>query len=116
MIAQLTHLRPKPGNLERVIALLEEWGAATRHDRSRPIYSFLCRDDDHLFLVSLHADQQGYEAAARTGADWHRRLMPLLVDDHGPTYHGPVLAQEGTVVGDDITFPSAIKIGTRGFA
>lgn len=113
MIAQLTHLRPKPGNVERVIALLEEWGAATRHDRPQPIYSFLCRDDDHLFLVSLHADQHSYETTARASASWLERLTPLLVDDHGPTYHGPVLAQQGRAEGNDMTLPSAIKIGTR---
>ena len=113
MIAQLTHLRPKPGNVDRVIALLEEWGQATRDEASRPLYSFLCRDEDHLFLVSLHTDRESYATAASAGATWLERLMPLLVDGHGPTYHGPVLAQEGSVVANDMTFPAAIKIGPR---
>jgi hypothetical protein len=39
-----------------------------------------------------HADQASYESAAREGEHWLERLMPLLVADHGPTYHGPVLA------------------------
>ncbi len=113
MIAQLTHLRPKPGNMDRVIALIKEWGTATRNDRSRPAYSFLCRDDDHLFVVSLHGDQPSYEATAAANAAWLRRLLLLLVDDHGPTYYGPVVAQEGAVRADDMAFPSAVKIGTR---
>jgi hypothetical protein len=113
MIAQLTHLRPRPGNLERVIALIEEWGRATRADGSRPAYSFLCQDEDHLFVVSLHADRQNYEATARGNAAWLERLMPLLVENHGPTYYGPVLAQEGRGVSDDLIFPSAMKIGGR---
>src|SRR5215470_10891123 len=95
MIAQLTHLRPRAGNLERVIALLEEWGMATRDDGDRPVYSFLCQDDDHLFVVSLHADRESYERAAAASRAWRDRLLPLLVADHGPTYYGPVLAEEG---------------------
>jgi len=113
MIAQLTHLRPKRGHMDRVIALIKEWGNATRSDPARPAYSFLCRDDDHLFVVSLHADQPSYEATATANAPWLSRLMPLLADNHGPTYYGPVLAQEGRVVADDMAFPSALKIGNR---
>jgi hypothetical protein len=113
MIAQLTHLRPRPGHLEAVLALLREWGEATRDAPGRPTYSFLCRDDDHLFLVSLHADQEGYEAGARANASWLARLMPLLVDGHGPTYYGPVLADEGRAQGAGAPLPSALKIGDR---
>jgi hypothetical protein len=113
MMAQLTHLRPRPGNLQRVITLIEEWGRATRDDASRPAYSFLCRDEDHLFVISLHADPERYEATARANADWVDRLMPLLVENHGPTYYGPVLAQEGRGLSDDMIFPSAMRIGGR---
>ena len=113
MIAQLTHLRPKPGNMDRVIALIKEWGIATSSDRARPAYSFLCQDDDHLFVVSLHVDQPSYEATATANVAWLSRLGPLLVDNHGPTYYGPVLAQEGRVFADDMAFPSAVKIGNR---
>ncbi len=113
MIAQLTHLRPKPGNVEHVIALLAEWGLATADDPSRPAYSFLCRDEDHLFVVSLHADQPSYEATANANRAWLERLMPLLVQDHGPTFYGPVLAQAGAARGDGSPFPSALKIGNR---
>jgi hypothetical protein len=113
MIAQLTHLRPKPGNADNVIALLREWGSATRNDLSRPTYSFLCQDEDHLFLVSLHADQASYEAAADANRAWLTGLMQLLADDHGPTYYGPVLAQEGAASGDGSVLPSALKIGNR---
>ena len=113
MIAQLTHLRPRPGNMERVIELLKEWGIATRNDACRPAYSFLCQDDDHLFVVSLHADQQSYEKTAAVNAAWLSRLGPLLVEDHGPTYYGPVLAQQGRVLADDMVFPSALKIGNH---
>ena len=110
MIAQLTHLRPRPGNVEKVVALLKEWGVATREDGHRPSYAFLCQDRDHLFVVSLHQDAASYEAGARASAAWVARLMPLLVDPHGPTYHGPVLSQEGRAGGDDWPFPSAIRI------
>ncbi len=114
MIAQLTHLRPKPGSMDDVIALLKEWGLATRNDPDRPSYSFLCRDEDHLFVVSLHADQARYETGASANRAWLARLMSLLVDDHGPTYYGPVLAQEGTAGGDEGSpFPSALKVGNR---
>jgi hypothetical protein len=113
MIAQLTHLRPRPGRLDRVLALLREWGEATRGGSARPRYAFLCRDDDHLFVVSLHDDDAGYRAAARADAAWHARLLPLLVEGHGPTYCGPVLAQEGRAEGSDGPFPAALKIGDR---
>jgi quinol monooxygenase YgiN len=112
MIAQLTHLRPRPGQLEAVLALLREWGEATRDDPRRPSYAFLCQDDDHLFLVSLHADQAAYEAGARASQAWLARLMPLLIDHHGPTYYGPVLAQAGSATGTGV-LPSAIRIGSR---
>ena len=111
MIAQLTHLRPKPGNVEKVLALLTEWGLATRDASHRPSYSFLCQDRDHLFVVSLHADQASYEAEANANADWLARLMPLLVTNHGPTYSGPILAQDGRAGGGDGPFPSAVRIG-----
>ena len=111
MIAQLTHLRPKPGNVEQVLGLLREWGLATRDASNRPSYSFLCPDRDHLFVVSLHADRASYEAGASANAGWLARLMPLLVDNHGPTYAGPILAQEGRANGDDGPFPSAVRIG-----
>jgi quinol monooxygenase YgiN len=111
MIAQLTHLRPRPGHTDAVLALLREWGEATRDAPARPSYSFLCQDDDHLFVVSLHADQASYEAGARANAAWLARLMPLLVDGHGPTYYGPVLGQEGQAAGDGVPFPAALKIG-----
>lgn len=111
MIAQLTHLRPKPGNVEKVLGLLREWGLATRDASNRPSYAFLCQDRDHLFVVSLHADRASYEADASANAGWLARLMPLLVDNHGPTYAGPILAQEGRAGGDDGPFPSAVRIG-----
>lgn len=111
MIAQLTHLRPKPGNAEKVLGLLKEWGLTTRDDPHRPSYSFLCQDRDHLFVVSLHTDRASYEAGARANAAWLARLMPLLVENHGPTYYGPILAQDGAARGDDGPFPSAVRIG-----
>ena len=111
MIAQLTHLRPKPGNVEKVLSLLKDWGLATRDAGHRPSYAFLCQDRDHLFVVSLHADQASYEAEAKRSAGWLARLMPLLADHHGPTYAGPVLAEEGRATGDGGPFPSALKIG-----
>ena len=115
MIAQLTHLRPRPGCMTTVIELIKEWGVATRDDSERPAYSFLSQADEHLFVVSLHADQGRYEAAAAASAAWLDRLMPLLVDNHGPTYHGPVLAQNGRAQGEDMPFPSALGIaGSRG--
>jgi hypothetical protein len=113
MIAQLTHLRPRPGHLDQVLVLLREWGEATRDRADRPRYGFLCRDGDHLFAVSLHDDDAGYRAAAAADAPWLARLMPLLADDHGPTYHGPVLAQDGTARGSDGPFPAGLKIGGR---
>ena len=113
MIAQLTHLRPRPGQLDQVLALLREWGEATRDQPERPRYSFLCQDADHLFVVSLHDDASVYRAAAEADAPWLARLMPLLVDGHGPTYYGPILAQEGGAHGDDGPFPAALKIGAR---
>lgn len=111
MIAQLTHLRPRPGNVEQVLALLREWGVATRDEAHRPSYSFLCQDRDHLFVVSLHADRASYEAGAQACTEWLARLMPLLTEKHGPTYYGPVLAQDGRAGGSDGPFPSALKIG-----
>lgn len=113
MIAQLTHLRPKPGNMDNVIALIREWGLATKNDPARPLYSFLCRDEDHLFVISFHTDQASYEAVAAANGAWLARLMALLVDDHGPTFCGPVLAQEGAASGDGSVFPSALKVGNR---
>jgi quinol monooxygenase YgiN len=113
MIAQLTHLRPKPGRLDAVLALLREWGEATRSAPHQPSYSLLCQDEDHLFVVSLHADRASYEAAARASAAWLARLMPLLVDNHGPTYYGPVLAQAGSARGDGPALPASLRIGTR---
>jgi hypothetical protein len=113
MIAQLTHLRPRPGQVEAVLALLREWGDATREAPGRPCFSFLCQDDDHLFVVSLHADRAAYEAGARAGAPWLVRLMPLLAEQHGPTYYGPVLALQGQAGGSDECFPAALKIGFR---
>lgn len=113
MIAQLTHLRPTPGKMPAVLALLREWGEATRDAPDRPSYAFLCQDDDHLFVVSLHADQARYEAAAHASVEWLARLMPLLIDRHGPTYYGPVLAQAGQAIGDSAPFPAALRIGAR---
>ncbi|MBM3939500.1 MAG: hypothetical protein FJ318_01130 [SAR202 cluster bacterium] len=113
MIVQLTHMRPKPGNFDKVIALFEEWGEAEKHRTSRPAYSFLSQDEDHLFLVSIHHDQREYEAAARANAEWVAKLMPLLVDTQGPTYYGTVLRYEGSIGGDGPHLPSAIKIGNR---
>jgi hypothetical protein len=113
VFAQLTHLRPRPGQLGQVLALLREWGEATRQHPDRPRYAFLCQDDDHLFVVSLHDDDARYRAAAGADAAWLARLMPLLVEGHGPTYCGPVLAQDGSAHGADGPFPAALKIGER---
>ena len=113
MIAQLSHLRPKPGNVDKVIALIKEWGAQTRADSNRAAYSFLCQDEDHLFVVALHADQASYEATARGNAAWLAKLMPLLVDNQGPTFYGTVIAHEGSVRGSGDAFPSAVKLGSR---
>jgi hypothetical protein len=113
VIAQLTHLRPRPGELDRVLALLEEWGRATRDDAHRPGFTFLSRDEDHLFLVALYPDAAGYEAGARAAASWLARLMPLLADGHGPTYCGPVLAHEGGAGASGMPLPAAVKVGHR---
>ena len=66
-----------------------------------------------MFLVSLHEDQASYEAVARANATWLARLMPLLVDNQGPTFYGPVLAHHGHAHGTDEPLPSAIKVGAR---
>ena len=116
-IAQLTHMRPRDGKLDEVIALIQEWGEATRGDAGRPSYSFLCQDDDHLFVVSLHESTEAYNATAEANEAWHERLMPLLVDEQGPTFYGEVLAQEGTAGPEAsagrMAFPAAMRIAKR---
>ena len=115
-IAQLTHMRPREGKLDEVIALIKQWGEATQNDPGRPSYSFLCQDDDHVFVVSLHASIEAYNATADANEAWRERLMPLLVETQGPTFYGEVLAQEGAAgprADDGVAFPAAMRIGRR---
>ena len=112
-IAQLSHMRPRDGKLDDDVALVKEWGEATKDADGRPSYSFLCQDDDHLFVVSLHESVDAYHAAAKANEAWLERLMPLLVEAQGPTFYGEVLAQQGSAGGTDIEFPAALRIGER---
>lgn len=112
-IAQLTHMRPREGKLDEVAALVEAWGEATKDADGRPPYSFLCQDEDHLFVVSLHESAEAYAATADANAPRLERLMPLLVEGQGPTYYGEVLAQQGSANGADFDFPAALRIGRR---
>ena len=112
-IAQLTHLNPREGKVDEVVRLIEEWGAADAAEGNAPAYAFLCRDEDHLFVVSLHDSVDAYNAQAAAGG-WMERLTPLLVDPHGPTFYGEVLTQQGNpgaAVGGPL--PSAMRVGKR---
>ena len=113
-IAQLTHLLPREGKVEEVARLIEEWGAADAAAGKAPAYAFLCRDDEHLFVVSMHESVETYNAQAEAAAAWLERLAPLLVDPHGPTFYGEVLAQQGgpgPASGGPL--PAALRVGKR---
>ncbi len=113
-IVQLTHLLPREGKVEEVARLIEEWGAADAAEGKAPAYAFLCRDEEHLFVVSMHESVEAYNAQAEASAAWLERLTALLVDPHGPTFYGEVLAQQGdpgAAVGGAL--PGALRVGKR---
>ena len=95
MIAQLTHLRPKPDCFEAVIKLLDAWARETATDPDGPRSSFLSQASDHLFVVSIYESEETYKRAIARHDHRRAALMALLVENHGPTYFGPVLNEFG---------------------
>ncbi len=112
-IAQLSHMRPHEGKVDKVVALVKEWGEAKTDADGRPSYSFMCQDEGRLFVVSLHESVDAYHATAKANAAWLERLMSLLVEAQGLTFYGVPLAQQGSANGTDIAFASTLCIGER---
>ena len=116
MIAQLTHLMPRPDCFDKVVELLEEWGLVSFSDRSSDVIplSFVSRDGEHLFVVSMYNSEEEYKNAVADNRQWTEKLMPLLVEHHGPTYYGEVLGMGGGELENcGIPLPSGIFIGDR---
>lgn len=91
MIAQLTHLRPKPGCFDRVMAYLDQWGKESESAPDGPSSSFISVAEDHIFVVSHYADETAYRNAIAQHQQRLQLLMDLLVENHGPTYYGEVI-------------------------
>lgn len=116
MIAQLTHLRPRSDCFERVVALLKQWGLSSsskENDEQTPL-SFVSRDGDHLFVVSLHRSEEEYRKLVANNRSWTEQLMPFLIEQHGPTFYGEVLGLEVSGLEQrGEALPAGIYIGDR---
>jgi len=116
MIAQLTHLRPLPERFDEVVELLQEWGlsSSSAAPGDEMPFSFVSRDGGHLFVVSLHDSEANYRKSVGSSRRWIEKLMPLLVEHHGPTYYGEVLGMKGKgLQGSGIPVPPGIYIGDQ---
>lgn len=107
MIAQLTHLRPRPGCCEKLIDLLRDIARQTGNGEDQPSYAMMTRLGDHLFVVARYPSQEVYDRAIAANTALYNSMADLLVDNHGPTYTTDVIEEFGTIsaadrVGDNL--------------